>query len=261
MPGTPATTPRLGLARFATTDPDQVPIDLNTIVDRADLVAGYFSHGTIAARPSAGAGIVDRYYYADDEGVLYRDAGGATPTWTALNPRSRALVTALPGTPFTGQEILFQDTTILGPANIVWPLRYDGTKWVPLGQPTAQHAEVATSQTTASATYVDLTTVGPSITVPLAGDYDIEVMAQVAPPATAGAFGAMAVAVGATPAPASADDTLYQTPTAGSGGATVGQTYRKTGVAAAAAIVVKYKASGSTSFSQRKLRVRPVRVG
>ena len=34
-------------------------------------------------------------------------------------------------------------------------------------------AAIATDETTTSATYVDLATVGPSITVPRAGDYEV----------------------------------------------------------------------------------------
>jgi hypothetical protein len=58
-------------------------------------------------------------------GVLYRDAGGATPTWTAVNPGTRPLVTSLPGSPVDGQEVIYQADvagTYGGPYN--WPLRY-----------------------------------------------------------------------------------------------------------------------------------------
>lgn len=92
MPGTPATTPRLALPRFATTDPDQVPIDLNAVSDRLDVVTGRFESGLLAARPSTGPGIADRFYFATDDtsggpaGTLYRDAGGASPTWQRIEP-------------------------------------------------------------------------------------------------------------------------------------------------------------------------------
>jgi hypothetical protein len=44
------------------------------------------------------------------------------------------------------------------------------SKWVKIGGPPLL-ATVATAETTASTSYTDLATVGPSITVPLSGDY------------------------------------------------------------------------------------------
>lgn len=260
MPGTPPTTPRLGIARFATTDPDQVPIDLNTVVDRVDVVAGRFESGLLASRPSTGAGIADRYYYATDEGVLYRDAGGASPTWTAVNPRTRALVTALPGSPFTGQEILFQDATVLGPANIVWPLRYDGTKWVPIGC-TPLFASVDTSEsTTTTNAYQDLATNGPQITVPVAGDYLFDMRAHAQPSAAAAPL--IGLSIGGA-APVSFVDDAAASVTAAGLIVSISREIKKTGVAAAAAAKIRYApgAAATTTFARRSLKVTPLRLG
>jgi hypothetical protein len=90
------------------------------------------------------------------------------------------IVTALPGSPVDGQEIYYLADATNG---IVWHLRYrafqaNGTtpnpsayKWEFLGGAPLR-ANVDTDQTfTAAATYVDAATVGPQITLPLAGDY------------------------------------------------------------------------------------------
>lgn len=256
MPGTPATSTRFGAPRYANTDASDFAGQVNAVTDMLDSKAGLFLSGLASARPAAG--VVDRYYLATDTGELSRDSGAA---WTTINPRSRALVTSLPGAPYDGQEILFlADAT----NRIIWPLRYNaagGTyKWETLGQATPLYAEVSAFQSLNNTTFTDLTTFGPSLTVPLAGDYDIEVSAQIAPPATAQAYGSIAPAIGAAAA-ATADETIWQTPAAGLSGANVSQPYRKTGIAVAAAVTMKYRSSGNTSFGQRKLRVRPVRVG
>src|SRR5262249_30960661 len=61
--------------------------------------------------------------------------------------------------------------------SVYWELRYTGKgelKWAFVGGPPL-FAEIETEESTASTTYVDLTTVGPSVTLPLKGDYDIAV--------------------------------------------------------------------------------------
>jgi len=90
MPGTPATSPRLAIPRVANTDPFDMARDINGAVDQIDALTGRFESGLLSARPSAGAGIANRYYFATDNGRLYRDAGGATPTWSEVTPQAHA---------------------------------------------------------------------------------------------------------------------------------------------------------------------------
>lgn len=84
------------------------------------------------------------------------------------------LVTALPSNPVDGQEVIFQSAAMLT-AGVAWRFRYDASyaganKWEFIGGGPLE-SEVATLETTASTSYTDLATAGPSITVPLAGDY------------------------------------------------------------------------------------------
>jgi len=74
MPGTPATSPRLGIARYGD-DPTDFDGHLNAITDGLDSKIGRFESGPISARPAAG--IARRLYHAADEGKLYVDNGTA----------------------------------------------------------------------------------------------------------------------------------------------------------------------------------------
>jgi hypothetical protein len=90
------------------------------------------------------------------------------------------VVTSLPGSPVTGQRILYKFTQTVNPTNakdIYWPLIWDGTAWYPTGG-----CEPLYGYTAASATFaafganvwggVDAN--DPSVTFPLAGDYEIQ---------------------------------------------------------------------------------------
>jgi hypothetical protein len=84
------------------------------------------------------------------------------------------LVSTLPASPDDGDTVYLQ-TAAMATAGIVWTFRYRaaaGTyKWEFVGGP-AWTAEIETSQNTASNNVpVDLATVGPSVTVPVAGEY------------------------------------------------------------------------------------------
>jgi hypothetical protein len=71
--------------------------------------------------------------------------------------------TTRPASPYEGQVIYETDTDLLK--------SYNGSSWVTMGPASApvvdalSSATVATSQTTTSGTYTDLTTAGPSVTV------------------------------------------------------------------------------------------------
>jgi len=86
------------------------------------------------------------------------------------------LVSALPGSPVDGQECYYQSAAMAA-LGIVWHLRYragGGTfKWECVGAP-ALLGEVVTSEQRAATGYGDLATVGPDVTVPLAGEYMVE---------------------------------------------------------------------------------------
>lgn len=83
------------------------------------------------------------------------------------------VVTSLPADPFDGQEVVYLASE---PSGIVWKLRYrrdsgSAFKWEVVGGSPLRSGDGAT-QSTASNVFQTLGT--PSVTVPLAGDYDIE---------------------------------------------------------------------------------------
>lgn len=170
-------------------------------------------------------------------------------------------VTALPASPDDGEQVYFQAA-----AGVIWHLRYNAAsassfKWEYVGGPPLTH-EVATSQSTTSATYADLATVGPQVTLPLAGDYDVQFGTTVQiNPSTGNRVANIAVKRGAA-ATADADSLNYA-----NGNLTIrvpglARAIRMTGLAAAAVLKMQYKVSGDTLVCQdRWMRVTPVRVG
>lgn len=145
-----------------------------------------------------------------------------------------------------------------------WEFRYNATtsKWDFAGGP-ALFAEVLTSQTTTSVSYADLATVGPSITVPLAGDYDVGIGANLTnDTVTAAAW--MSYAVGGT---AASDNDAITSGAAAAGDYapqnSLARRRRKTGLAASTALVSKYRrdsAGGTVTAKNRWMSVIPVRV-
>jgi hypothetical protein len=169
------------------------------------------------------------------------------------------MVTSLPAGPSDGMEILFLADATNG---IVWHLRYRAAsasayKWELVGGSCLMHA-IDTSEGTTSASYVDLATVGPQITLPLAGDYDLEYGAFVAGSAANYVF--MTPKIGAA---AAADIDCVQV-WADSGNEAAHRLRKKRFTVAAASTLVKLQyrsGSGTTNWSQRVLYAMPVRVG
>lgn len=82
-------------------------------------------------------------------------------------------VSALPAAAADGHELIYiaDDTN-----GVDWHLKYNNSeptnKWRFIGG-SALRAEILTDEATTSTSYADLATVGPSITIPLSGDYRI----------------------------------------------------------------------------------------
>jgi len=170
-------------------------------------------------------------------------------------------VTVLPGAPTDGQEVFFAADAANG---VIWHLRYragsvSAYKWEFLGGPPLV-STIDTDESTAAVILQDLTTVGPSVTVPLAGDYVMEIGANMYTSSTTGAC-AMNYAVGGA-APVSAD-AAQAAPGTTSTGHSSSSVRRKNGIAAATAITAKYAAvtDGTANFRFRVMQVRPIRVG
>jgi hypothetical protein len=200
-------------------------------------------------------------------GVTATDNSGAGKTVVSIpggGGSAPARVTSLPGSPVDAQEVYYVADATNG---VIWHLRYNAGsasayKWEFVGGPNL-YAEVQTGEGTASATFADLATVGPSITVPLAGDYLVSIGVRINA-TTAAVYGRMSFAVGGTAA--AVNDSAEATSINGTSGLydymSAFQTTRKLAVAAAAAIVAKYNAGGATAtFQNRRLLVAPIRVG
>jgi len=106
-----------------------------------------------------------------------------------------SFVTTLPSSPVDGQEVYYQAD---GTNGVIWHLRYRTAsastyKWEYVGG-TALSSEVPASEgIPASGSYGNLATVGPSVTVPLAGEYDIYAGAQLTTNAAAYIFLGLAI--------------------------------------------------------------------
>jgi hypothetical protein len=174
--------------------------------------------------------------------------------------------TALPSAPFNGQEFVLVDSTTN--PTYQWRFRYNAGsgsayKWEFIGG-TPIIAEVATSETTGSTgSYVALTTAGPSVVLPVAGDYVVEVGARMNGFATSGGAGRMSYDIGGTGA-VDGDSVAATNPSGASYGASVAgvRAMKKTGLGAVT-LTAKYKAVGANNvtFADRWMRVTPVRVG
>lgn len=173
-------------------------------------------------------------------------------------------VTSLPGSPFDGQRVFYVADATNG---VIWHLRYRAAsasayKWEYVGG-AALNAELNGTESITSLTFGDMTTVGPSITVPLAGDYDIDFRANVRPQPTQTNTGLLVgVKIGA--AAVGLNDQIMSGAATDADDGTPAGLIRRTVSAASTVVKLQYAASptGKTGiFERRRLSVRPVRVG
>jgi len=209
--------------------------------------------------------------YAQGAVVLYNGvtyiavnpSTGQTPP-TSGNLGGVPLVTSLPGSPNDGDEIILTDSLSAG--TYQWRLKYVAArttnKWVCVGS-TPLLAENVIGDTTASATYVALGA-GPSLTVPLAGDYFVTASALISNSAGASgnASGFMGYDVGATAA-ADADAAVGYIGGSVNIYSVATRVARKTGLAASTVLASKYKVTGTNTMlvQARRLLLEPIAVG
>ncbi|HVE80923.1 MAG TPA: hypothetical protein VNA68_02170, partial [Candidatus Dormibacteraeota bacterium] len=182
--------------------------------------------------------------------------------WSAV---SAPVVTTLPSSPSDGDEVTYQADATNG---IYWHLRYragsaSAYKWEFLGG-SELYSSVATAESTQSATFVALATAGPSIALPLPGDYEIGLGATISQD-SANSPAVMSFDIGATAA--SDGDSIwefYSVRTDGTPGPirNANVLLRKTGLSAVT-LTAKYHSTSNanSTFSQRTMRARPIRVG
>ncbi len=181
----------------------------------------------------------------------------------------RLVDTSLPATNlFTGRVILYQTAGMLANEVGPWILRYDATlsgtsKWKVLSA-LPWVVEVETSEATATNTFTDLTTVGPTITTPAPGDWLVAISFEGA--ANDDAALTMSFSVGATPA-VDADRVICRIQSPGSSVVAYLTISRpnimKVAIPGGSAITAKYKDSESLggSFAKRTLAITPLRLG
>jgi hypothetical protein len=174
------------------------------------------------------------------------------------------VVTALPTSPRDGEICFYEADATNG---VVWMLQYDpgavgSYDWRFVGG-APLFSEVATSETRVLNSYGDLATVGPSVTCPLAGDYDVHIGANVDIDVIATAW--MSYAIGASAATDTDGLRLGSGATAADNpNVNLSRLRRKTALAASTALVAKYKNTGGAglaTFAHRWMTATPVRVG
>lgn len=176
------------------------------------------------------------------------------------------LVISLPSSPVDGQEIYYLADATNG---IIWHLRYRASspsiyKWEAVSQPSPLYQEITGGMTVTSGSYIDTSTPGPLITVPLAGDYNASLYVEAV--ISAGYVGSQTAraAVKKGTAATSDDDSVEIWNNDGSGRAVSASrpVIRCLGIAANAQLKVQYRVGGQTwDFLNRRLGVTPVRVG
>lgn len=169
MPGTPATSPRLALPRYANSDPADFATDVNAIVDRLDIVTGRIVD-TYANRPAAATALNGLSFIATDKAMEWECVAAA---WVLVNARAPE-VTSLPAGPIDQQECVYVADAATG---VKYHLRYRAAsasayKWETIGGP-ALHATAAIDVAPASGSWIEPSPVC-RITLPLAGDYTID---------------------------------------------------------------------------------------
>lgn len=186
-------------------------------------------------------------------------AGVATPSTTVITPN-----TTLPGSPTDGQQAILVDSTTA--PTYAWLLQFNAAlaQWLFIGG-SPLYAEVLTQEGTTSAAYTDLATVGPSITLPRAGSYTVEIGCRgIMGSATSNYAVLMSYAIGGTGA-VDADFVCV----AGNGGtadgkiASVARARTKTGIAAATTLTSKYRvdtAGKNGTYDNRWIRATPIAV-
>lgn len=168
--------------------------------------------------------------------------------------------TSFPTSPYDGQDFFYRAAD-----GVIWHFKYDASsastlKWVCVGGRPLQ-AEVLTAEVRAAATYADLTTTGPSVTVPLAGDYDLTIEAAVQPGGVVNNRGWASPSIGGG-TPSDNDAIVVTNPATGTLDASVSRTMVRT-IAALAVVKMQYKSTGTNNmtFYNRHLQIMPRRVG
>lgn len=181
-------------------------------------------------------------------------SGGSGIRVNTLTPGSGGIPNPVPD----GFEVVYVASATDG---VLWHLRYNSGsassyKWEYLGGPPLLHV-VDTDQSTANAPFVDLSTIGPTLPAPLAGDYSAEWNMNAYCTVAANLSTGLSIG-GAAP---DTNDVARETTHAASTQIELVCKRRLLAVTAAAELRLKYGTdAGTANFRRRSLRILPVRV-
>lgn len=172
---------------------------------------------------------------------------------------ANASVSSLPASPVDGQIINYEADATSG---VIWQLRYRSAsassyKWEFIGGGCLYAQDTSGNRNTSSSAYQ--TTGSPSITLPLAGDYELVFGAAAVQSNVAGGNAMyLGLHIGGT----LRQETFFQGVGTGNAGP-MSYTAIRTGVTASSAIDVRYKSASSfsSSFLEMFVSARPRRVG
>lgn len=197
--------------------------------------------------------------------LLWVDTDSIAPTPVGTPSSVPPLVTSLPALPGDGQEVYYVADVTNG---VLWHLRYrtassSAYKWELVGG-SDMLGETLTDQGFSSTTYADLGTIGPDVIVPLAGDYDVTIEATFYSSVTNanGLMSFVAPALVNTVTPMDVRSISFNPPSALTG-VTASNRMRVRACAANDLLRAKYRlgAAATADFRDRRMYVRPVRVG
>jgi hypothetical protein len=172
------------------------------------------------------------------------------------------LLTALPASPVDGQEVILTDSLTAG--TYQWRLRYvagrASNRWLFVGGPPV-FAEIATQEGTASTSFVALATAGPSLVIPVAGDYTVD-HGFAMHGSAGGAGGAMSYDIGGVAAvDADSAAAMQQAGTAVDERSVMFSRRKSLGAVTLTAKYRNWNVAGTVTFGKRWMRVWPVAVG
>lgn len=178
---------------------------------------------------------------------------------------SHAVVSALPSAPFDGQVIYFQSEAMAA-LGVVWQLRYRAAsasayKWEYVGGAGLHEYTTGGEKAVVVGTW-NLIPGGPTITLPLAGDYDVRAQATIIE--SAAVYGTISMGIGHNGTPT--EDLAIETTTfanAANARANLTILTRMPGRSAADVLALYYEVNETETLKTSKchLAAQPVRVG
>jgi hypothetical protein len=164
----------INAASMAAGQPEDVSVVLANLQAIAAILNGSLDDTNLS--PSAALAASKIAGYPGDVAKVLKGDG----TWGTIDPVT-GYGTALPASPTDGREYILVDS-VTAPT-YWWRFRYNAgstspNKWEYIGG-IPGYSGVETSESMSGPTGVDLATVGPSFTVPRAGDYQVELTCRV----------------------------------------------------------------------------------